>query len=416
MSDTSQNPPNKLSSPDELDKLVQITKPSTWLLLGGSAFFAVIVIIWGIWGSIPQKVYGLGMITSKTGIQRVTSVYAGAVAEIYFQQGDTVVEGDVLMNISQPELLSDLQQTKLQLSALKYQDSILANTDYSEIAARSQSYKLQLERSKKEVENLNGKVAFFEDKLKKQKELLDKGLITVTEYEATKETIKDLKIQIVNTQQQLKEIDLGQTEWEYSKKSRRTDLASQINILEKKLTDLHEEYDRQTLIKSPCAGIIVDQLVSAGDVVGPNASLYVIEKAHTHDSYIVELYIPFNSDSKVEVGQDAQINPFTVNKEKYGQMIGKVIKVNRYPSSTASLMDDLKNDELVSMLNNQGPKYKIVVQLFKDPTTVSGFKWSSKSGPPFTVTTGTICQGSAMVRDKSPLDLIIPLVKDYLGN
>lgn len=414
--DTSQNPANKLTSPDELDKLVRITKPSTWLLITGSGVFALIVIIWSIWGSIPQKVYGIGIITSKTGIQRVTSIYPGAVSEVYYEQGDTVAEGAVLMKVSQPELFADLQEVKLQLLSLQYQDSVLENTDYSEIAARTQSYKLQLTHGKKEIDNLKDKISFFEDKLKKQKELLDKGLITVTEYEGTKETIKDLKLQIVNTEQQLKEIDLGQTEWEYSKKSRKIDLTSQITVLAKKYSDMQEEYDRQTLIKSPCSGVIIDQMLTSGDMVSPNASLYVIEMLNTRDSYVVELYIPFNADAKVEVGQAAQINPFTVNKEKYGQITGKVIRVNRFPSSTSSLMEDVKNDELVNLLNSQGPKYKIVVQLFKDPSTVSGFKWSSKNGPPFKVTSGTICQGSAIVMDKSPLDLIIPLVKDYLGN
>lgn len=414
--DSSQTSQNKLSSPDELDKLVRITKPSSWILIFTMSAFALIVIVWAIWGSIPQKIYGLGIITSNTGIHRITSVYPGAVAEIFYAQGDTVLEGMTLMRINQPELFSQIQELNLQLKALQFQDSLLNTADFAESSAKAQSYKLQQNRAKKEIDNLHDRISFYEDKLKKQKELLDKGLITVTEFEGTRETIKEFKLQIVSTEQLLKEIDLGQTEWEYAKKSRKTDLTAQISVLTKKIENLKEEYERQTLIRSNCDGIIVDQLVSAGDVVSPNASLYVIEEFKTQDNYILELYIPFNSDAKVEVGQLAQVNPFSVNKEKYGQIIGKVLKVNKYPSSTASLMDDLKNDALVNLLNSQGPRYKVIVQLDRDPLTISGFKWSSKYGPPFKVSTGTVCQGSVLVRDKSPLDLIIPLFKEYLGN
>ncbi|MDQ1267160.1 MAG: hypothetical protein QG635_2314 [Bacteroidota bacterium] len=405
---------NKATTPDELDNLIKIAKPSAWMILSGLTLLTVVLFIWGIWGSIPQKVNGIGIITSKSGIYRVTTAYKGVVEEVFYELGDSVVVGSVLLRIQQPELMSDINEAKLQLHSLYVQDTILKTSDEGVRKARIQFYALQIERGNKQLENLKHKVAFFEDKVEKQETLIDKGLITQSEFEGTKENLKDLNVEINTVQEQIKENQISQMEWEYSKKTRSQDLNAQIELLVKKINDLQDEFERQALVKSPCTGIIVEQMVAAGDVVSPNANLYVIEEPNIKDKYILELYIPFNSDAKVDVGQDAEIVPFTVNKEKYGQMLGVVIKVNKFPSSTSSLMEDLKNDELVDLLNKQGPKYKVIVDLTDDRTTVSKFRWTSPNGPPYSVTSGTLCQGYVTVRNKSPFDLVIPLLKEFV--
>jgi len=39
--------------------------------------------------------------------------------------------------------------------------------------------------------------------------------------------------------------------------------------------------------------------------------------------------------------------------------------------------------------------------------------WSNKKGPPYTINTGTLCHASVLVRQKPPIDYIIPVLKSY---
>ncbi len=411
----SQENQRETQSPEGLDRLIKITKPGFWILLIGLSAFTLLTVIWGLWGTIPQKVNGIGLIKLKSGIFKVNTKYSGSVVDLYHELGDTVKEGTVLLQLTQPELLSSINEVNLQLKGLELQDSVLLNSDSQERVSKANFYKTESEKIEKQLKSIKQKISFKKSNLEKKTELLKQGLVTKIEYELTKEAIEDLKILLNNTNAQQKQLAISMEEWQLSKSMDKDNLASQIKVLKKKIADLNKEYNRQTMIKAPTDGIIVSQMVSYGDIVGASMTLFIIEKLENrkNKNYIVDLYIPFNSNADVKVGQDAQINPFTVDKEKFGQIIGKVIRVNHFSSPTASIMESLENDELVNLLNSQGPKYRITIQLKKDSTTVSKFKWTSKKGPSYTVVSGTLCLGSVSVKEKAPIDFIVPIFKKY---
>jgi HlyD family secretion protein len=49
-----------------------------------------------------------------------------------------------------------------------------------------------------------------------------------------------------------------------------------------------------------------------------------------------------------------------------------------------------------------------VVDLERDPSTPSGYKWSSSRGPDLRINGGTLTQADVQVRDLPLLSLIIP--------
>lgn len=402
-------------STEGLDSLIKITKPGFWILLIGLSIFTIFVVIWGLWGTIPQKVNGLGLIKLKSGIMKVNSKYSGSVIDIYNELGDTVRKGTILLQLTQPELLASIKEANLELKELELQDSILVNDDINLQISKDKFYKTENEKIQKQIKSINEKIVLKRSNLDKKKELLEQGLVTKIEVDLTKEAIEDLKILLNNTYAQKKQLSISKGEWQLSKSMSQDNLLSKINVLRKKIAEMNKEYNRQTLLKSPTDGIIVSQMVSYGDFIEGATTLFIIEKLENkqNKNYIVDLYIPFNSNAEVKVGQNALINPFTVDKEKFGQIVGKVIRVNHFSSPTASILESLENDELVNLLNSQGPKYRITIKLNKDSTTVSKFKWTSKKGPSYTVVSGTLCLGSVSVKDKAPIDFIVPIFKKY---
>lgn len=65
---------DKLHSPEQLDKMIIVTKPSTWIAIAGIAFVIVIALIWSVLGSIPSKITGDGIFLAGNGVSYVYGI------------------------------------------------------------------------------------------------------------------------------------------------------------------------------------------------------------------------------------------------------------------------------------------------------------------------------------------------------
>jgi HlyD family secretion protein len=96
-------------------------------------------------------------------------------------------------------------------------------------------------------------------------------------------------------------------------------------------------------------------------------------------------------------------------------MSGVVTYVSTYPATLEEEMRLLENEPLVRAMQGDGPDIQVSVTLDRDPTTKSGFKWSSRTGPPVLVDSGTICTAEIVTRTERPINLVFPAVKRTLG-
>ena len=53
----------KLRSPDDLDKMVKVTRPSVWVVLGALVAFLVGILAWEVFGSLSVNVSCMGVVT-----------------------------------------------------------------------------------------------------------------------------------------------------------------------------------------------------------------------------------------------------------------------------------------------------------------------------------------------------------------
>ena len=73
----------------------------------------------------------------------------------------------------------------------------------------------------------------------------------------------------------------------------------------------------------------------------------------------------------------------------------------------------LKNKQLVQNLSNNAAPIEIAVELERDPSTFSGYKWSSSKGPSIKINGGTLTQADVEVRDLPLLSLVIPPLRQF---
>ena len=90
----------RLSSPEQLDKMIKVTSPLSWLTLLGAVVIIVAVIIWSVFGRLPQKVDISGVFISSNRIVTLNAPIRGVIKNMYAAVGDSVKSGDTIVSIA----------------------------------------------------------------------------------------------------------------------------------------------------------------------------------------------------------------------------------------------------------------------------------------------------------------------------
>ncbi|MBC7251032.1 MAG: HlyD family efflux transporter periplasmic adaptor subunit, partial [Anaerolineae bacterium] len=93
----------RLSSPEQLDQLVQVVSPAGWMALLALGLLLLAALSWGVWGSIPTKISGQGVLLAPGGVNDVVSLASGQIVDIYFDVGDVIQAGQVVARVSVPD-------------------------------------------------------------------------------------------------------------------------------------------------------------------------------------------------------------------------------------------------------------------------------------------------------------------------
>jgi hypothetical protein len=94
-------PLDKMTSPNDLDELLQVNSSHTWLLFGAIFFMLAGFVIWSFMGSITQNVIGVGRLKIQELPRNIISNSTGQVDAVYYQTGDQIEIGQKLINVLQ---------------------------------------------------------------------------------------------------------------------------------------------------------------------------------------------------------------------------------------------------------------------------------------------------------------------------
>ena len=101
----------RLSSPEELDQLLQVMSPRGWISLIAVWALLAAIIAWSILARVPSTVEGRGIIVAGGGLMVIESPGNGRLTEILPSVGDPVAEGQVVATIDQRGLEDELAET-----------------------------------------------------------------------------------------------------------------------------------------------------------------------------------------------------------------------------------------------------------------------------------------------------------------
>lgn len=89
----------RLSSPEQLDRLIVITSPLSWLALVGVALIIAVIIIWAFFGTVPSTIDAKGIITNGGYSNSVYSDVSGRLTEICVSVDEKVSEGKKIASV-----------------------------------------------------------------------------------------------------------------------------------------------------------------------------------------------------------------------------------------------------------------------------------------------------------------------------
>lgn len=93
----------KMSSPDQLDTMLTVTRSRSWLGLVALGLILAAFLVWGFTGTINTEVTGEGVLLRPGGISREVSPVEGQVESIKVAPGDRVKEGQAVAVLESQE-------------------------------------------------------------------------------------------------------------------------------------------------------------------------------------------------------------------------------------------------------------------------------------------------------------------------
>jgi HlyD family secretion protein len=405
---------DRLSSPEQLDRVITITAPRDWLAAAVLAVFLAGAVAWSVSGSVPTLVRGSGILIATGGrVFDAFSTAEGVVAEILVKVGDTVVQGDPIARISQSGLVLSLDnarnvvaERKIQLDNRKRQIEQFAETRRQNLAARRRALDEKVASAETRAKAVEGQLETEERMFKERLITWQKLHESRQELAQSRHTVLDAKSQII--QIEAEEISTRQSD------ERDVQLAQErLTDATRQMLELELQLRQREQALSPASGRVTEIKAAAGGRATAGMPIASIESGVTGLQLLV--YLPPDQGKQVQPGMDVRISPTTVKREEYGTLIGRVLEVSEFPATAQAMLATLGNDRLVQQFSARGAPIAARIDLMRDPGTATGYRWSGGRGPAITLSSGTIAHAEVTVREVAPITFVIPLLRKLTG-
>ena len=406
---------DRLSSPDQLDLMMQVISPKAWVALISLCSLVMVAVAWGIFGSIPTKVSGKCILIQSGGMESISTQSGGRISGIMVKVGDSVKKGDTIAQLSQPELMDKLSAAQARLQELEMHKKQLLSFGAENHHLKTEFGKQERKNLETQQQTLEIKIAAVTERVATEEKLLTEGLITKQALLASKIELSSAKQDLENVKNRLQQTSITRLEDEKQAHNELNAIENQISEINRGIDTIRQDIQLSTRIESHYQGRVVEIKADVGMLVSPGGAVVTIEPLEkSNNSIEAVVYLAATDGKKVHSGMEAQIVPSTIKREEYGFIRGQVTYVADYPASPEGMMKILENQQLVKDLSGDALPIEIRAKLIPDNTT-SGFKWSSSSGPKLNIASGTMCSTEVIVKRQRPINLVIPFLKKNAG-
>lgn len=91
---------DRLSSPEQLDQIVHVTHPKSWLALLALGVLLITAVTWSIAGRIPVEVSGAAILLNSGGVKNIVAIEPGQLTTLHVASGQLVEQEQLLAEIT----------------------------------------------------------------------------------------------------------------------------------------------------------------------------------------------------------------------------------------------------------------------------------------------------------------------------
>ncbi|MCG5239965.1 NHLP bacteriocin system secretion protein [Azospirillum doebereinerae] len=405
---------DRLSSPEELDRLVILTKPRGWLALGATGALLGLAVGWGIVGTLPTRVSGPGILVNSGGrVFDAVAPASGLLVAPALRSGDAVKAGQLLARIDKLDLEQTLAHAQAVLAEREEDLARRADRLDREAAAKRANFASRRAALRQVEAAAESRVQFMDSLLRGQEDIAARGFTTRQRVEETRQDLAAARQKVSDARSQRLQIDTEELDMASRAEQTLSDGRDRVADARRHVEETRLHIEQNTRILSPTDGRVTEWKVAEGARVAAGTPVVSIESGE--GGLQLMLYVPPEHGKKLRPGMDVRVVPSTVRKEEYGTLVGTVAEVSDFPSTPQGMLAVLQNDRLVQQFSAKGPPFAVRVDLTRDAASPGGYRWSSGGGPPLTVTSGTPAEGEVTIREQPPLAFVIPALRKASG-
>lgn len=355
----------------------------------------VSALLWSFWATVPQLARSTGQVIALSRTQVIQAANDGVVQAILVREGDSVREGQLLMQLDTSQLNAAVQDSRAKVAALRATLARLRAEVFGRplvfegidplayrpfMTNQADLFKRRKQALEEEIATLKTMLSNVQEELDLSLPLLDRGDIAQTEIIRLRKSVAELKGTITNRQNKF----FQDAQAEMTKAEE--DLATQEQMLIERSSNL----ERMQLF-APADGLVRNvRVTTLGGRVRPGD--VVMDLLPTNSELIVETKLRPQDLAFIAVGQKASVKLDAYDYSIFGILDGEVIYV-----SPDALSEDTRQGEHIY--------YRVHIRIGRNHL-------KTHAGKPIDITPGMTAQVEIATGQMSVLRYITkPLVK-----
>lgn len=461
-----------LSSPEQLDTLLEVTTRRAWLALGTVGAGLLLALLWSVFGQIPVTVEAVGILVYPRRIVALQVPAPGQLTNVNVRVGDFVEKGQVLATLNQPELAQALEQERVRLAeaqaegtqkmdVLKHRlrlerealarkrellgeripalqrladgqkqrnDRYLVQQQKNLAAARDTQDRLgeALKQRFASYERLRKEGLSSDDSLLEARQNVMNNDVQRADLELKAQEIEVRRLEndqahqaaldrIEAYQAELEDVEIKEKQLQQQELEASTDRETRVLELQRNIARLEQQLAERGQVVSDYTGKVLEFTAAPGSIVGAGQRIGAIETDDPNAELMGIAFFSVDRGKQLAPGMDIRVTPTTVQRERYGSIEGQVVEVSAFPVTTDAVTSMVGNGEIAQQMTQGQSVISVLAHLHRDERAPTGFKWTSGRGPREAVTPGTTLAVRATVEYRRPITYLLPILRQWVG-
>jgi HlyD family secretion protein len=404
----------QLTSPDDLDRMVRVTRPIGWVAGLIMAVLLVALLGWSILGQLPSRVPGQGLLLPQGGrVIEVQSRGTGVLIRLLVAVGDRVAPGQPIGLLGETDGEREIVTLRSQL-AERQRDLDLAHAA-AEGEQRSRAESLRRQRAAIELreQTARSREQVLRERVATTESLFREQLVTRGQLIAVQNELAAARQELSNAASDAARLGAEDLELQRIAEERLRERQRALDETARRLAALEGTLADQLTIRSPSAGTVLEVRAQPGSLLRQGQALLALDQSGQGLEVIA--FVDSQHGKRLAPGMEARIAIASARREEVGMLEAEVASVSDFPLSFEAVRAMIQNEELARTFMRAGPPFLVRLRLRPDPESASGYRWTSRRGRDVALSSGILANIQVVTDRRRPIAMVIPALRDLLA-